>query len=216
MRKFILGIILINSILIGYTIYNKRASTLNQKSVGNTFDRVSVDKLLYTDPLQEDLDKNDLQAFKKDKFLITPVKKYKIAARVLRKENYRFGQNHEILPVDLVLGWNIMSDMKTIQDNKIKISQSNRFYFWNIDSFEKISRKEIEINSANVHISPLNEEIETQIKDLKKGDLVYLEGYLINIVDTSNNYKLASSLSRKDTGAGACEVILVTNVRKYE
>lgn len=81
---------------------------------------------------------------------------------------------------------------------------------------KKYPENEIETNSANVHISPMNEEIEKQIKDLDKGDLVYLEGYLINIVDTSNNYKLASSLSRKDTGAGACEVILVTNVRKYE
>lgn len=215
MKKVILGLIIINSILLGYTFYSKKNTALNQNS-GNTFDKSIADKLLYTEPLQENLEKNDLQSFKKEKFLITPVKKYKITARVLRKENYHFGQNSEILPIDLVLGWSIMSDIKTIEDNKIKITQSNRFYFWHIDNFEKISRKEIETNSANVHIVSMNKEIEEKIKDLDKGDLVYLEGYLINVLDTSNNYRLASSLSRSDTGAGACEVILVTNVRKYE
>jgi len=109
-----------------------------------------------------------------------------------------------------------MADLKKLKENKIEITQSNRFYFWHINSFDKISRQQIEINSANVHISPYNEEIEKQINDLKKDDLIYLEGYLVNILDESNNYRFISSLSRTDTGAGACEVLLVTGVKKYE
>lgn len=215
MRRFILAIVLINSILIGYTVYHKRTTTIKEREI-KSFGEVNVDKLLFSEPLQENLEEGDLKPFKKDKFLITPIKRYRIAARILRKEYYHFGQSHEVLPVDLALGWNIMADRKTVKENKIEITQSNRFYFWHINSFDKISRQQIENNSANVHIAPYDEQIEKQIDNVDKDDLVYLEGYLVNILDETNNYRFISSLSRTDTGAGACEVLLVTGVKKYE
>lgn len=214
MKKIIAAILLINGMLIGYTVYHKH-NTIKQAQVINN-ENVDIDQLLYSEPIQESLKSGDLQPFKKDHFSITPVKRYKIAARVLRKENYRFGQSHEVLPVDLVLGWNIMADRKTVEDNKIQISQSNRFYFWRIESFEKISRSQIEHNSANVHIAPYDNNIKDRIDDLSENDIIYLEGYLVNIIDETNNYRFISSLSREDTGAGACEVFLVTEVKKYE
>lgn len=214
MKKIIAAILLINTVLIGYTVYHKHNTT--KQAQASNVDNDEINQLLLSEPIQENLKNNDLKQFKVQQFSITPVKRYKIAARVLRKENYSFGQSHEVLPVDLVLGWNIMADIKTVEDNKIAIHQSNRFYFWHIDSFEKISREQIEHNSANVHIMPYNEKIKDTIDDLSKNDIIYLEGYLVNIIDENNNYRFISSLSREDTGAGACEVFLVTEVKKYE
>jgi len=47
---------------------------------------------------------------------------------------------------------------------------------------------------------------------LKKGDKVYLEGYLVFIKGTVNgrNSWWNSSLTRNDTGNGACEILYLT------
>lgn len=214
MKKIIVAILMINSLLIGVTLFNKHnTSTKIEKSNNNPFE---INQLLSSEPLQESLGKDEIKTFKIEHFSITPVKKYKIAARLLRKKNYQSGQWHEVLPVDLALGWNIMADMKTYTENNIKVTQSNRFYFLHIDNFEKISRKNIIYNSANVHIMPYNEIIKEKIDELDKNDIIYLEGYLVDILDEKNNYLLRSSLIRQDTGAGACEVFLVTGVKRYE
>lgn len=214
MKKIIILFIAINLCLLGYVTLHKRKTQENSIISSNSFGDIDKEKLLLTEPLQEDLNSEDLKPFVKEEFTITPVKRYRISARILRRENYYFSETHEILPIDLVLGWNIMSDLKTIKDNSIDISQSNRFYYWKIPSFEKIKREMIEINSANVHIGAINKEIKNELENLDKNDLIYFEGYLVNVVNNKNGYRFVSSLTRKDTGAGACEVFLITKVVK--
>lgn len=214
MKKIITLFIAINLCLLGYVTLHKRKTQENSIISSNSFGNINKEKLLLTEPLQEDLSNEDLKTFVKEEFTITPVKRYRISARILRRENYHFSEAHEILPIDLVLGWNIMSDLKTIKDNNIDISQSNRFYYWKIPSFEKITREMIEINSANVHIGAINKEIKNELENLDKNDLIYFEGYLVNVVNNKNGYRFVSSLTRKDTGAGACEVFLITKVVK--
>lgn len=214
MKKLIIFFIAINLCLLGYVTLHKRMTNKNSIISSNSFGDIDKEKLLLTEPLQEDLSNEDLKPFVKEEFTITPVKRYRISARILRRENYYFSETHEILPIDLVLGWNIMSDLKTIKDNNIDISQSNRFYYWKIPSFEKIKREMIEINSANVHIGAINKEIKNELESLDKNDLIYFEGYLVNVVNNKNGYRFVSSLTRKDTGAGACEVFLITKVVK--
>lgn len=214
MKKIIILFIAINLCLLGYVTLHKRKTQENSIISSNSFGDIDKEKLLLTEPLQEDLNSEDLKPFVKEEFTITPVKRYRISARILRRENYYFSETHEILPIDLVLGWNIMSDLKTIKDNNIDISQSNRFYYWKIPSFEKIKREMIEINSANVHIGAINKEIKNELENLEKNDLIYFEGYLVNVVNNKNGYRFVSSLTRKDTGAGACEVFLITKVVK--
>lgn len=214
MKKFFILIILFNTIIMTGVLIHKRSKQSDTgETITTTFSSIKMENLL-KEPLQESLEKEDPKEIIKENFILTPVKRYRIAARLLRKEKYSYSQGHEVLPVDFALGWNDMSNLKTIKENKIEISQSNRFYFWRIPNFEKITRKQIETNSANVHIAPFNKEVEKELEDLNEKDFIYLEGYLINIMDKSNGYKMLSSLSREDTGSGACEVILVMNVKK--
>ena len=216
MKKFFIFIILFNTIIMAGVLIHKSSRKANRsETITTSFSSIKIDDLL-KEPLQESLEKEDPKEIIKENFIITPVKRYRIAARLLRKEKYSYSQGHEVLPVDFALGWNDMSNLNTIKENKIEISQSNRFYFWRIPSFEKITRKQIEINSANVHISPFNKEIEKELEDINEKDFIYLEGYLVNVIDKSNGYRFISSLSREDTGAGACEVLLVMKVKKYE
>ena len=98
-----------------------------------------------------------------------------------------------------------MSD-ETVLD-KIKIRQSNRFYFWSVKQFP-IPQKKIETQSANMHLIPADNAILKQIKTARAGDIVDFTGYLVKVTG-ADGWKWKSSLTRNDMGNGACEVVYV-------
>ena len=145
-------------------------------------------------------------------YTITPLAKFEIKAKVLSKKNYRWGREAALSAVDLALGWGRMSDEKVL--DSIKISQSNRWYYWRTDKFP-IPRKEIETHSANMHLVPENKSVQSIINRTRKGDIVELRGYLIRI-EAKDGWHWVSSLSRSDTGAHSCELIWVENFEIQE
>lgn len=136
---------------------------------------------------------------------IMPQASFEIEAKVLAKKNYSSDKESIASPVDLALGWGRMSDEAILEN--IDISQRNRFYFWHVDNF-LIPRKEIEQHSANMHMIPANGEIARQLDKVKAGELIRLNGFLVNL-KRDNGWYWNSSLSRNDTGGGACEVVWV-------
>jgi hypothetical protein len=140
-------------------------------------------------------------------YQITPLATFDVHARVLSKKNYSWGREADLSPVDLALGWGPMSDETNL--NQIRIRQSNRFYFWKVDRFP-IPRNEIEHNSANMHFIPANKHVEKELKKVRKGDIIAFSGYLIR-ADGNDGWRWISSLTRTDTGNGACEVIFVNS-----
>ena len=98
-----------------------------------------------------------------------------------------------------------MSDEKVLDE--LKISQRNRWFYWNCKKFP-IPKEQITHNAANMHLIPANDEIESKIKSAKKGNLVKFKGFLVKVTG-ENDWRWQSSLSRTDTGDGACEVIYV-------
>jgi len=55
--------------------------------------------------------------------------------------------------------------------------------------------------------------VRKQLLAVRRHDLVTLEGYLVEIT-TAEGFHWRSSLSRDDTGGGACEVMWVTSVTR--
>lgn len=141
-------------------------------------------------------------------YTITPLETFKIEARVLAAEHYSLGREADLSPVDLALGWGAMSDEGILKN--IKISQSNRFYYWRVDEFP-IPRREIETQSANMHMIPADAQIEKVLKSIRPGQIVKLSGDLVQI-NASDGWHWKSSLTREDTGAGACEIIYVKTI----
>jgi hypothetical protein len=141
-------------------------------------------------------------------YSITPLETFDIVARVLSTEHYSFGREADLSPVDLALGWGKMSDEAILKD--IKITQSNRFYFWHVDAFP-IPRREIETQSANMHMIPADDAIARTLKSVKTGQVVKIKGYLVR-ADASDGWHWKSSLTREDTGNGACEVVFVKEI----
>lgn len=168
-------------------------------------------KLMQDEPIQEELDEEEV--LKLDNFNLTMRYSYKISAKVLKQKNYS-DSDADIVPLDLALGWNKMADEDLLKKSNIKISQSNRFYFWRVKNFDFLSRKEIEHNSANVHIVPSNEEIKDYLIDnVNEGDNLYMEGFLVDLKNENNGSFRKTSTKRTDTGAGACEIFYITKIK---
>lgn len=139
-------------------------------------------------------------------YSISELASFQITAKVLAKENYSMDREADLSPVDLALGWGKMSDEAVLQD--INILQSGRFYYWQVDTFP-MPRREIETHSANMHLIPSSETVKDTINRVRQGDIIELSGSLVEVNSTSDDWAWRSSLTREDTGDGACELIWV-------
>jgi hypothetical protein len=66
-------------------------------------------------------------------------------------------------------------------------------------------------HSANTHVIAADEHVRSQLKRLRVGQVVHLTGVLVDGVRDDGMY-IHTSLTRNDSGAGACEVMLVEDV----
>ena len=155
-------------------------------------------------PLQTAL-QDPVPILSKPGYQIRPLARIEMEARVLGVERYRFDRGADLSPVDLVLGWGRMSDTAVL--DRIKITQSGRFYYWTTPEYP-IPREEIEASSANMHLVPATDTVARQMADVRPGHVVRLAGYLIE-VRGADGWPWRSSLTRTDTGQGACELIWV-------
>lgn len=134
---------------------------------------------------------------------------YRVTARVLAREPYHFDSLSDLIPEDLALGWGPMSDSSVLKT--IEISQGNRFYYWRPTAATTVARDSIIAHSANTHVIPQNSTIAHQLERLRPGAVVTLSGELVDGARNDGRW-IRTSLVRNDTGAGACEVMLVTDV----
>ena len=147
-----------------------------------------------------------------DDFHFVALANFELKAKVLGKERYRFGTEAEISPYDLALGWGQMSNQEIV--DKIDISQRSRWFFWKVESYP-IPKEEIEVSAANMHIIPANDEIRDELDDILVGEIIFLKGYLVAIIK-NDGWRWKSSLSRTDTGNGACEVVWVDKLLRIK
>jgi len=134
---------------------------------------------------------------------------YQITARILGHERYRFDSLSDLIPDDLALGWGPMSDNRILRS--IDISQSDRFYFWRAPITSPLPKDSIITHSANTHVIAHNALVAKQLSHLRPGQVVTLSGELVDGTRDDGRW-LKTSLVRNDTGAGACEVMLVNDV----
>lgn len=160
------------------------------------------------DPVQVDFDAPQAPITLEDATL-HPLARFLLTARVLSREDYRFDAEAALSPTDLALGWGRMSDSAVLHD--IDVGQSGRFYHWQVKSFP-IPRQEIESHSANMHLVPANAQVAHALKRVRAGDVVTLDGLLVE-ADKPGGWRWRSSMTRTDTGAGACELVYVKDLR---
>lgn len=145
----------------------------------------------------------------KGRWTLTVRASYQLTARVLARERYRFDSMADLAPEDLALGWGPMSDNRILRT--LEISQSNRFYYWRASAATSIARQSIITHSANTHVIPQNSAVAGALARLRPGQVVTLRGELVDAMRDDGRW-VKTSLVREDTGAGACEVMLVADV----
>ena len=143
------------------------------------------------------------------RWTLTPRAGYQITARILARERYHFDTLADLVPEDLALGWGPMSDNRILRS--LDIYQANRFYFWRMPAQSPIEKDSIIVHSANTHVIPQNPLIARQLAHLRPGQVVTLSGELVD-GERDDGTWIKTSLARNDTGAGACEVLLVSGV----
>jgi hypothetical protein len=139
-------------------------------------------------------------------FNLKPLAHFEINARVLHRKVYRWDHEAALVPVDLALGWGPMSDQRVL--DQVTITQSMRFYWFEYKMPPPIAKEEIISHSTNVHVIPATEEIASRCESLRTGTLVHLSGDLVE-ASGPGIPSWRSSLSRTDTGNGACELMWV-------
>jgi len=139
-----------------------------------------------------------------DEFQFKGIAEFRIQARVLSIRFYGSDDMSDFCPSDIALGWGKMSDQNVI--DKLEIKQQHRWYVWSTQNFP-IPKKEIEINSSNIHVIPSNEGVENKLDEIVKGNIILIEGKLVNVNRVNQKFIWKSSTKRNDTGSGACEIL---------
>ena len=144
-------------------------------------------------------------------FQLKPLAHFTVDARVLHRKVYRYDRQASLVPVDLALGWGPMSNQGVL--DRLTISQSVRFYWYEYQLPPPIGPEEIISHSTNVHVIPATEEVARHCKALRAGALIHLRGELVEATGPElGTGAWRSSLSRTDTGNGACELMWVEEV----
>jgi hypothetical protein len=163
--------------------------------------------LAVADPAQ--INAPDARTVQVGRWTLTVRAEYLVTARILGLERYHFDALSDLVPEDLALGWGPMSDNRNLRF--IDISQSNRFYYWRTTAASPIGRDAIIAHSANTHVIPQNRLVARELSHLRPGQIVTLSGELVDGV-RADGMSIHTSMIRNDTGAGACEVLLVNDV----
>ena len=149
--------------------------------------------------------------FEYGKFQLTPLAAFVLDARVLHRKIYHYDSGAALVPVDLAVGWGPMSDQAVL--DRLKISQASRFYYYEYQNPPPIPPAEIISHSANLHLIPSTKAIAAQCKSLRTGELVHLAGLLVQATGPEIG-TWSSSLTRTDTGKGACELVWVEEINE--
>ena len=140
-------------------------------------------------------------------YQITPLADFRLHARVLMTERYWLGREAQLAPVDLTVGWRLMSDQTLL--NQLTIYRGYRSFYWKPKSDRwPASRDDIKAHAANMHMIPGNPEVEALLKSIRPGNLIELRGYLV-LAEGAGGWSWRSSLSRTDEGPGACELVWI-------
>ncbi len=152
--------------------------------------------------------------WQKNGYTVTSLARYHIEALVISTERYWIDGGASLSPIDFAVGWGPMSDDSIV--NQFSFSQGHR-WFWYRHYGSKPSplpQDVLNAHCANMHLVPADPHIEKQLKSVGSRDVIDMSGYLVEITGPGQ-FKWRSSLTREDTGAGACELMWVQEVTKH-
>ena len=139
--------------------------------------------------------------------------KYTLTGLVVEKHYYLpYKFQNKICRYDFGVVWGPLLDADLEEEMTFK-NDGQRFlhYTYKYSLVKKLGSEEAIVNSlSNNHTIHANNHILKCFRNIKEGDYIKFEGYLVDAYYTSRSW--TTSLVRTDHGDGACEVFYVTNV----
>lgn len=135
---------------------------------------------------------------------------FELEALVILRAAFRAGSGREadLSPLDLTLAWGPAADSAFL--NKINFRHSGRFYYYDWKD-PGVDASLLGSHTANMHMIPADASVAERLMAVKRDDIVTLNGHLVR-VDGKDGWHWQSSLTRKDSGPGACELVRVTSL----
>jgi hypothetical protein len=152
-----------------------------------------------------------------------PLQRLVIKARLLSRNNISLGSWDHISPVDLGLGWQWMSDTRILE--QMDCDQHNapiggsRFLSCHLHDgvdirhWSRDKQAELWSQLTHVHAIPANQHIEKILSRLRPGQVLTLDGQLVEVQDNKGHALLKSSTVLGDRN---CEVMWVESVQLFD
>jgi len=168
------------------------------------------------EPFQKVLDDvQSVQIYTKEGVInLDLIAEYKAWGVIKGRKNYSSDNAAKVSPMDIVLAWGTLNRSEI--DEKIRYTQSSRCYFYKYKEDIVVEQINIGRMSSNIHIIPADESVLKALKKSGVGDYMELTGYLVNVDFGDGGPLWVSSITREDTGDGACEIMYVTGVREVD
>jgi hypothetical protein len=119
-----------------------------------------------------------------DNFIINPKFEISGTVRVIAKSRYWFEDMSHISPFDLLLSWDRMSDEDLLKRMLVKID--DRSYHVQMTK-PPYQRGNIHEHLMMTHIIPATEQIQEKISSLRRGQMVSISGYIVDIENLLGN-----------------------------
>ncbi|MDD2331726.1 MAG: hypothetical protein PHI68_03625 [Candidatus Cloacimonetes bacterium] len=197
------------ALVISYGIY--LYSSHNSPRESSTVELPPIET--YVDPVQEQTDivVPELH-IGKSTYTFKPKASYQIAGVLVSKRKYSKGFMSDISPWDFALAWKAVPEYL----KHIKFDQIVRFCLFYLKPDAPVSPDYVSRHFSNNHLIPATDNLRRAMKLAREGMKVELGGYLVDVESKEagkGSLAWKSSLSRTDTGNGACEIIYVTKLR---
>lgn len=193
-------LVLVGLAAAGYLIYSYTSSHGYRYPAGQL--------LAPDEPVQSKLKKSDRKQWKHEDYLIKALARFEIKARVLIAERYWSDREADLSPVDLTLAWGPASDTAVLE--QFDFYKLHRYYRYEWDEAGAPSGV-IKAHTANMHMIGARPSINNRLKAVAHEDVVTLRGYLVR-VEATDGWHWQSSMTRNDSGEGACELVWVEEV----
>ncbi len=146
-------------------------------------------------------------------FTISPVATYTLPGVVVGRKSYTEGWESAVSPLDLAIAWGKAAEADSAE--YLRFSQGNRWYFFRLKEGAPLPASYVTAHSSNNHTIPATNNIRRAMMTIREKDRVLLEGFLVNLKGTYRDRPVFwnTSLSRSDSGNGACELFYVSKIR---
>ncbi len=147
--------------------------------------------------------------------LLTPRATYRITGYAVETSRHLLDEWDYVLPMDLALVWGPVAHPEVLR--RMKFHLSGRYVsWWHDGGGPMVPQQLLEGHVANNHLVPATDEVARELSRIRVGDLVTLRGKLVDVEIRDRSGKVVhrsrTSLSRNDTGSGACEQVWVEAV----